>query len=188
MSKAGASFDCPDCAEGDTGSWDGKLVLTVTILGRSAGITPVTRGGAKAGWDVSPGRRAGHSRRTRFRVGGDVGTGVGEIGVSAMISLSDGLSRDLRHICEQSKVGAVVEAERVPIQADVVCETASGGRSRLEHALHDGEDYELLFTSAIDHSSRAIRIGTMIAESGIWLQSADGSRQPLEAGGWEHSL
>src|SRR6059058_3750305 len=41
MSEAGAPFDCP-IVGGDTVSWDGKLVLTLTILGRSAGITPVT--------------------------------------------------------------------------------------------------------------------------------------------------
>src|SRR5947209_7882420 len=48
MRDAADPFDCP-IVGGDTGSWDGKLVLTVTILGRSAGIASVTRNGAKAG-------------------------------------------------------------------------------------------------------------------------------------------
>jgi thiamine-monophosphate kinase len=61
---------------------------------------------------------------------------------SAMIDLSDGLSTDLAHICEESSVGAEVQAEAIP--------RASIGRPRrkvtLEVALHGGEDYELLFT------------------------------------------
>ena len=48
MREAPAVFSCP-IVGGDTGSWDGKLVLSLTILGRSAGIAPVLRSGAKAG-------------------------------------------------------------------------------------------------------------------------------------------
>src|SRR5271154_3268674 len=48
MREAADVFDCP-IVGGDTGSWDGKLAVTVTILGRSAGITPITRSGAKPG-------------------------------------------------------------------------------------------------------------------------------------------
>jgi len=63
--------------------------------------------------------------------------------VSAMIDISDGLSTDLAHICEESGVGAEVEAEAVP--------RASVGKPArevdLQVALHGGEDYELLFTA-----------------------------------------
>jgi len=63
--------------------------------------------------------------------------------VSAMIDISDGLSTDLGHICEESGVGAEVEAEAVP--------RASVGKPAhevdLQVALHGGEDYELLFTA-----------------------------------------
>ena len=103
-----------------------------------------------------------------------------------MIDLSDGLSRDLRHICDQSNVGAVIEAARIPIHADVA--RADSMQSAIEHALHDGEDYELLFTSALDHSMHATKIGTIVAEMGMWLQATDGSRRILEARGWEHQL
>ena len=46
MREAGAVYGC-EIVGGDTASWDGKLVVTVTILGRSAGVQPVTRKGAK---------------------------------------------------------------------------------------------------------------------------------------------
>src|SRR5882724_3449214 len=48
MKQAGEIFDC-QIVGGDTGSWNGKLAATVTILGRSAGIQPITRSGAKPG-------------------------------------------------------------------------------------------------------------------------------------------
>ena len=48
LREAADPFVCP-VVGGDTGSWDGKLVLTVTILGRSGGVKPVTRSGAKPG-------------------------------------------------------------------------------------------------------------------------------------------
>src|SRR5690349_16701509 len=47
LREAGDAFDCP-IVGGDTASWDGKLVLSVTILGRAEGIAPITRAGAKA--------------------------------------------------------------------------------------------------------------------------------------------
>ena len=62
--------------------------------------------------------------------------------VSAMIDTSDGLSTDLAHICEESGVGAELDAAAIP--------RARTGkpphRVDLDLALHGGEDYELLFT------------------------------------------
>src|SRR3954462_4544423 len=48
LREAGEVFDCP-IVGGDTASWEGKLALSVTILGRADGIAPITRDGAKAG-------------------------------------------------------------------------------------------------------------------------------------------
>jgi thiamine-monophosphate kinase len=105
---------------------------------------------------------------------------------SAMIDLSDGLSTDLEHICQESRVGAEIEAEAVPL-AQV------GGRKRapLELALHGGDDYELLFTSAAVIPAqiagvRVTRIGRTLPSAGMRLIDADGRKQPLRAAGWEH--
>ncbi len=106
---------------------------------------------------------------------------------SAMIDLSDGLSTDLEHICQESHVGAEIEAEAIP-RAQV-----GRGKKRvaLELALHGGDDYELLFTSASAVPSevagvRVTRIGRITQSAGMRLIAADGKPQPLKAGGWEH--
>ena len=59
-----------------------------------------------------------------------------------MIDTSDGLSSDLRHICDESKVGAIIDQVLLPVTT---------GRNRFRNALHGGEDYELLFTASPKH-------------------------------------
>jgi thiamine-monophosphate kinase len=104
-----------------------------------------------------------------------------------MIDLSDGLSTDLEHICEESRVGAEIEAEAIP-RAQV-----GRGKKRvgLELALHGGDDYELLFTSraavpAVVAGVRVTRVGRTTQPAGMRIIGADGKRRPLKAGGWEH--
>jgi thiamine-monophosphate kinase len=106
---------------------------------------------------------------------------------SAMIDLSDGLSTDLEHICQESHVGAEIEAEAIP-RALVGPGTE---RVALDFALHGGDDYELLFTSAAPVPSqvagvRVTRIGRTLRSLGMRLIDADGKQQPLHAEGWEH--
>ena len=106
---------------------------------------------------------------------------------TAMIDLSDGLSTDLDHICQESHVGAEIEAEAIP-RARV-----GTGKKRvaLELALHGGDDYELLFTSAAAVPNkvagvRITRIGHTTPSAGMRLIGLDGKKHPLQAGGWEH--
>jgi thiamine-monophosphate kinase len=186
--EAGETHHC-QIVGGDTGSWDGKLVVTVTILGRSAGVTPVTRKGAKPGDGIYVTGPLGGSilgRHMTFEPRVRIGRVLAMAGVSAMIDLSDGLSRDLRHICEQSGVGATIHAEKIPVHDDAV-EMRRDGHTPLEHALHDGEDYELLFTEPPTYRG-LFQIGVVTAAPGIFLQDRDGGVQPLEPKGWEHTL
>jgi thiamine-monophosphate kinase len=105
---------------------------------------------------------------------------------SAAIDLSDGISTDLAHICEESGVAAEVDAALLPIHAGAT----------LAQALNGGEDYELLFTApAKAKLPRAIagvkitRIGritrTRAGRPAVTLISEQGA-QPLERQGWEH--
>jgi thiamine-monophosphate kinase len=117
----------------------------------------------------------------------EVGRWLRERGLaSAMIDISDGLSTDLSHICEESKTGAWIAQAAVPV--------APG--ASLEAALHGGDEYELLFTARPAKHDRIpdriagvpIRwIGTLTQARGLWLVAPDSkSRQELEPKGWQH--
>lgn len=100
---------------------------------------------------------------------------------SAMIDISDGLSTDLRHLCEESRVGARIYGEKVP---------AAGGPANLHFALHGGEDYELLFAAsravpAKIAGVRLTRIGEITRGHKMVLVEG-GKERTLPAGGWEH--
>jgi len=105
---------------------------------------------------------------------------------SAAIDISDGLSTELAHICDESGVAAEVETAALPISPGAT----------LHNALHGGEDYELLFTAR-----RAARLprsiaGVSITQIGRVVRHRPGSPQvmlatgarsePLEPRGWEH--
>ena len=110
----------------------------------------------------------------------------------AMIDVSDGLSTDLTHLCEESAVAAEIDETAVPIHP-----LAATARDPMKLALHGGEDYELLFSAGADmRVPRRIAgvavhcIGRMRrpgrAEGRIVLWTRDGWRVPIEPGGWEH--
>ena len=128
------------------------------------------------------------------RVGWGILLGEQQLATS-MIDISDGLSSDLNHLCEESSVGAVVEASRLPI--DTVVREICGRRALdpLMLALHGGEDYELLFTVGPENVSRLpkrvdgvslTRIGE-IKEVAEGVQISEGAKVwKLQPGGWEH--
>ena len=106
---------------------------------------------------------------------------------SAAIDISDGLSTDLHHLCEESGASAEIDLPSVPI---------SPGAS-LQDALHGGEDYELLFTArSVVRIPRKIggisvtRIGTIVkhrpTDPRVVLIDASARKEPLEPHGWEH--
>ena len=65
---------------------------------------------------------------------------------TALIDLSDGLSSDLAHLCDESGTGALIEASRIPIDPLLVEVCEQEGLDPYSLALHGGEDFELLFT------------------------------------------
>ncbi len=187
MEEAGGQFGC-EIIGGDTGSWPGKLALSVTILGRSAGIAPITRSGAKAGDQIYLTGKLGGSilgRHMTFRPRIDQARAIASrFTVTAMIDLSDGLSRDLAHICGQSHLAAHLESAKIPIHEDAIELFKRDGIPPLDHALNDGEDHELLFTSPNEiPADLATRIGIMAEGSAITLDN-----HPLPPRGWQHQL
>ncbi|GAA3746476.1 thiamine-phosphate kinase [Terriglobus aquaticus] len=109
---------------------------------------------------------------------------------SAAIDVSDGLSTDLHHLCAASGVGAMVEAAALPIHALAATEEDGG----LALVLHGGEDYELLFaarpTVRMPRTVAGVpvrRIGRLTRSKRVLLER-DGRTEPLDSGGWEHTL
>jgi thiamine-monophosphate kinase len=190
LREAADPFECP-VVGGDTGSWDGRLVVTVTIMGRSAGVKPITRRGAKPGDGIYVSGPLGGSllgRHMTFKPLVFLARTLSRNAKpTAMIDLSDGLSRDLRHICAESGVGAIIEADKVPVHDDAHNAFRTDRVEPLQHALHDGEDYELLYTSREMAAVNRTYVGRIVEGSSILLQTKE-SRVPLEPKAWEHPL
>lgn len=108
---------------------------------------------------------------------------------SAMIDVSDGLSTDLAHICEESKVGAEILASAVPL-------AGVGKRKQdveLRQALHGGDEYELLFTAPKNKRVPDRIAGVCVKQIGeirrgkqVLLINNKGARSVLKPQGWEH--
>jgi thiamine-monophosphate kinase len=114
-----------------------------------------------------------------------------------MIDLSDGLARDLGHLCRLSGVGAVVEVERLVIDDELARAAVALKRDPLAWVLGGGEDYELLFTSVTTNEPQLaermakagcglIRVGELVREPGLFLAGKDGKRRPLAQLGFDH--
>jgi thiamine-monophosphate kinase len=113
-------------------------------------------------------------------------------GVRAAMDVSDGLALDLARFARAAGVGVELDAARIPIHADAEELARRDGRSALDHALEDGEDHELLFSTRLgaDELRRAgvpaYAIGVVVsAERGLRIRGASGW-QELPARGWTH--
>ncbi len=197
LSRLAGEFDTA-IAGGDTNSWDGPLVVSVTLIGEPTGAGPVLRSGARPGdWILVTGRFGGsiHGRHLTFtpRVR-EAQTLHRAATLHALIDVSDGLAADLRHMLDESGVGAVIDAAAVPVHPDV----RDDGRPLLEHALGDGEDFELIVCVPPEEGARLLeappidapltKIGEIVAGRDALLRHADGTTAPLPRLGWTHPL
>ena len=196
-------------AGGDTAQSPGGVLADIVVVGsvpkgkaiRRSGTRPGDRiyvtgalGGAAAtlkllfsGRKLRPADYPRHFHPT-LRI--EVGRFLLEEGLaSAMIDLSDGLSTDLAHICEESGVGAEVQTSAIPCA--IIGKPAR--EVDLRFALHGGEDYELLFT--IPRGKRVpnriagvpiTQIGHITRGKQVFLVNREGVGSELRAQGWEH--
>ena len=207
MRKTAEAFDCP-LIGGDLSTWHGHLILTVTVLAEPAGIQPVLRSGAKVGDRVYVTGSLGGSLDAISDPPGYVHhldftprinlarklAGNPEARPTAMIDLSDGLAQDLTRICEQSGVSACIESDKLPISRAAQQAAAQSGNEPWRHALGDGEDYELCFTSPrqLPESEDGVSITPigMIVETGdgsrLQVMGPDGTEFDVKELGWEH--
>jgi thiamine-monophosphate kinase len=190
-----------DLVGGDTNAWDGPLVISVTVMGETTERGPVRRSGARPGDAIlvtGPlgGSLLGRHLRPEPRVVEAVALHA-FAPIHAMIDLSDGLTSDLAHILDESgKLGAILDADAIPIHADARSMSAADGCSPLEHALNDGEDFELCLVVSPDVADRLMRsppapavvhkVGVVTDGPGRWVRSADGGLTPLLPRGFDH--
>jgi thiamine-monophosphate kinase len=199
-----AEFDVA-IAGGDVNTFDGPLAISVTALGRPSGRGPLLRSGGQPGdWLLVTGALGGSILGRMF----DFTPRVREAlllherhELHAGVDISDGLALDLTRIAAESNCGAVVFTERVPISPDAYRlaeqeQAADREASALQHALGDGQDFELLLAVAPDTAEAILReqpldcpithVGELLAEPGLWEQDPTGRRQELEPKGWLH--
>ena len=120
---------------------------------------------------------------------------LNEMGVvpNAMIDVSDGVVSDLFHICKESKVGAALYEDKLPIDKQTFDTAVEFNLSPVTCALNGGEDYELLFTihqsdfEKIKNHPDISTIGYIDKEkTGRNLVSGNGNVSDLKAQGWKH--
>ena len=199
ITQCAARFDVA-LAGGDTNTWEGPLVISVTVLGEPTGAGPVLRSGARPGdWIVTTGSFGGSISGRHLEFVPRIEEALllhKTVALHAMIDTSDGLAADLWHILEESHVAAVIDEPAISVSP--AARAIDDGRTPLDHALADGEDFELLFTVSPADGQKLLRappfntplthIGEIVAGAGCQLRLPDGSLKPLAALGWKHAF
>jgi len=189
-------------AGGDTNSWDGPLVISITLLAQATPRGPLRRSGAVVGDMIVVTGAFGGSILGRHL---DFEPRVHEAlllheryELHAGIDTSDGLSLDLARVAAASGCGAELDLARVPVApaAHELAQKQVDGNSALDHALADGEDFELILAVPPEEARRMQReqplgvplaiVGQFIAEPGLWQVDAGGRRDQLVPRGYEH--
>ena len=196
ITLAGEKFGC-ELVGGDITSWKGRepLAISVAMLSRAGASEPIRRSGAKVGDVICvTGSLGGAGRKKHLEFEPRVKEAIKiarKTIVNSMIDISDGLSSDLNRICQQSKVGAIINAEQIPISDE-----AKKGEAPLSSALNDGEDFELLFTLSEKDCKRLLKqwdgptpitqIGTITDTKKMQMKMPDGQISDLKAKGYDH--
>jgi len=191
-------------AGGDTNAWDGPLVISVTALGSVPPGAAWRRDNARPGDLIAVTGGCGGSLLGRHLA---VEPRVREAlwiaaryAVHAAIDVSDGLSLDLSRLMAASGTRGVVELAAVPVHTDAVRMAArpGDGRSPLDHALADGEDFELLLAMPAADAHALVTapppglapaiIGAVEPGAGLVAVDAAGGRKPLAPRGFVHDF
>lgn len=184
-------------AGGDLSVHDGPLSISITMLGHLPTGSAWLRGGAEEGDRlVLSGPIGGSLLRRHLRPTPrlDLVTALRAIPglrVHAAIDISDGFSLDLDRLCAASGVGAEIDTDAIPIHPDAFTRAEESGRLPLDHALGDGEDFELILALApadwerIEETRPELGlhcVGTFLGRTGLWSRGQRGLQRMLASG------
>ncbi len=201
MATLADRFDV-DLVGGDTNAWNGPLVVSVTLMGEATARGAVCRHGAKPGdailitGPLGGSLHSGRHLRPEPRVAEALALHEAAP-LHALIDISDGISSDLTHILvESGGLGAILDETAIPIHADARESSRIDGAPAIEHALHDGEDFELCVVVSASDAARLlaapprpaslVRIGEITDAGGLTLRTADGQLRPISPRGFDH--
>jgi len=189
-------------AGGDTNVWDGPLVVSLTLLGDPHPRGSLRRHGAVEGDSILvTGTLCGslRGRHLDFEPRVDEAQRLrDQYNLHAGIDITDGLAIDLSRVLAASGRGAIVDVDLVPISeaALELAHRANDRKSPLQHALGDGEDFELLLTAPQDEARRMLAdtplevpltiIGEITPDDGLRQRDRQGRITPLAADGYLH--
>ncbi len=121
--------------------------------------------------------------------------------VKSCMDITDGLTMDISRMLAASNLGAVLEEPEIPISKDAIKLSEKSGKSPMEHALSDGEDFELLFSVSEKSWSKLLKvwaetgiktklscIGRVENNQGLRVATSDGTLKMLDAAGYEHNF
>ena len=109
--------------------------------------------------------------------------------INAMIDVSDGLASEVKHICEESNVGAVIYKENIPIKPETRHAAKAVGKDAVDYALYGGEDFELVF-SVSEKNLKKVRgflVGEIRKKKGVYLYN-NGKEELISKGGYDHFI
>jgi thiamine-monophosphate kinase len=186
-------------AGGDTNTWDGPLAISVTAIGRATARGPLLRSGAQVGDHVLvTGALGGSILGRHLQVEPRIREALllnERYKLHAGMDISDGLSLDASRLAAASGCGIALDLAAIPIAADALRVAAKTGKQPLDHALGDGEDFELLLTAPADVAEQIVRdqplgtpithIGHCVAKPGLW-RTDNGELKVLPQTGYQH--
>ncbi len=193
-----------DLVGGDISIWDGPLIITVNVTGQPGEHGSWTRRGATAGDTILVtgrlgGSILGHHLTFRPRLAESQLLST-DFTVKAAIDISDGLAIDTYRLASENGLQAILDLASIPISESAVSLARSEptGLTALEHALQDGEDFELLLAVGPSDTSRILSdprldfpisaIGTFQEGAGLWSRDASGLLEPLAPAGYVHGV
>jgi thiamine-monophosphate kinase len=194
----------------------GPLTISITVLGTVPPAKALRRDAARAGDDLWVSGSLGDARLALAMLQGSlhiestlteaaelrlhrpaprVALGLALRGIAhAAIDVSDGLMGDLGHILQRSGVGAIINADALPIGPALMQQPLV---TRRTYALNGGDDYELCFsappglreavrTAALDCATPVARIGCITTETELVVTDASGQALRIFADSFDH--